>query len=423
MKSKLLKIAMVICFMFSVLFLGQIYAFADEVKPVHEYTFDNDSEDAVLDSAKENAIDGTTTSETFVLGYNGKGRAKHFEGSNKDIIQFSGSILPKGAKSIRFKIRKEASTLSEEDEIIFSSYDIEKGSNFFIRILGSKNMNGKGLLQFSSDESLGATPVHICDGRWHDIMYTWDGTSTAKVYVDDMTTPYITKTQLVDIVHKNVTVGVRYANTTNAYSYLTADLDDVQIYDSVIIASSTTPGGTPDSGDSTNTNIPTKLVAVGGNSKVDLTWPKVKDATSYSVKRSTTAGGSYTPIATGITSNTYIDTAVTNGTTYYYVVTVIKDGSESWNSNEASATPTASTDSTQTGKRALLVITMQNGERKEYDLTMEKVNEFMTWYNNKPTSSPTYAIEKNYNRASFTSRKDYISYDQITSVEVDEYGD
>lgn len=66
---------------------------------------------------------------------------------------------------------------------------------------------------------------------------------------------------------------------------------------------------------------------------------------------------------------------------------------------------------------------MQNGERKEYDLTMEKVNDFMTWYNNKPASSPTYAIEKNYNRASFTSRKDYISYDQIISVEVDEYGD
>lgn len=352
MKSKLLKIAMVICFMFSVLFLGQIYAFADEVKPVHEYTFDNDSEDAVLDSAKENAIDGTTTSEKFVLGYNGKGRAKHFDGSSKNIIQFSGSILPKGAKSIRFKIRKEASTLTEEDEIIFSSYDIEKGSNFFIRILGSKYMNSKGLLLFTSDESLGATPVHICDGRWHDILYTWDGTSTAKVYVDDMTTPYITETQLNDIVHKNVTVGVRYANTTNAYSYFTADLDDVQIYDSVIIASSTTPGGIPDSGDSTNTNIPSKLVAVGGDSKVDLTWPKVKDATSYSVKRSTTAGGSYIPIATGITSNTYTDAAVTNGTTYYYVVTVIKDGSESWNSNEASATPTASTDSMQTGKRS-----------------------------------------------------------------------
>lgn len=161
-----------------------------------------------------------------------------------------------------------------------------------------------------------------------------------------------------------------------------------------------------------------KLIATGGDSKVDLIWPKVKDSTSYTVKRSTTPGGPYTPIVTGITETTYTDSAVTNGTTYYYVVTVMKDGIESWSSNEAKATPAAST---QIVKRALLVITMQNGARKEYDLTMEKINDFITWYNHSPASSPTYAIEKNYNRASFTSRKDYISYDQISSVEVNEY--
>ena len=134
------------------------------------------------------------------------------------------------------------------------------------------------------------------------------------------------------------------------------------------------------------------------------------------------AGGPYAPITTGITDNTYTDTAVTNGTIYYYIVTVIKDGSEIWSSNEASATPIASSNPVQTGKQALLVITMQNGDRKEYDLTMEKINDFLAWYNSSPATSPTYVIEKNYNKASFTSRKDYISYNQISSVEVNEYG-
>ena len=182
------------------------------------------------------------------------------------------------------------------------------------------------------------------------------------------------------------------------------------------------PGGSTTPGDPTTPETPTKLTATGGDSKVDLIWPRVKEGTSYIVKRSTSADGPYTPIITDITDNTYTDTAVTNGTIYYYIVTVIKDGSEIWSSNEASATPIASTDPVQTGKRALLVITMQNGERKEYDLTMEIINDFLAWYNSSPSTSPTYVIEKNYNKASFTSRKDYISFNQISSVEVNEYG-
>ncbi|QWU14467.1 F5/8 type C domain-containing protein [Paenibacillus sophorae] len=39
--------------------------------------------------------------------------------------------------------------------------------------------------------------LNICDGKWHDIAYTWDGTTNsgaAKLYVDNMTTPYTTQT-------------------------------------------------------------------------------------------------------------------------------------------------------------------------------------------------------------------------------------
>jgi N-acetylneuraminic acid mutarotase len=166
---------------------------------------------------------------------------------------------------------------------------------------------------------------------------------------------------------------------------------------------------------------PSKLIATAGDSKVELTWPTLNNATSYTVKRSTTSGGPYAPIATNISSTSYTDADVINGTTYYYIVSVIKDGIEIWNSNEASATPKASDEPIKTGKQALLVITMENGERKEYDLPLDKINEFLNWYNNNPVSNPIYVIEKNYNKASFTSRKDYISFNQISSVEVNEY--
>ena len=87
---------------------------------------------------------------------------------------------------------------------------------------------------------------------------------------------------------------------------------------------------------------PTALTATGGNSQVTLGWTASAGATSYNVYRGTTSGGeSTTPIATGVTGTSYADTAVTNGTTYYYTVKAINAGGTSAASNEASATPKA----------------------------------------------------------------------------------
>lgn len=77
-----------------------------------------------------------------------------------------------------------------------------------------------------------------------------------------------------------------------------------------------------------------------GDSKVSLAWDTVDGATSYILKRSTISGGPYETITT-TSAITYTDTDVTNGATYYYVVSAINAGGESPNSNEVSATPTA----------------------------------------------------------------------------------
>lgn len=173
-----------------------------------------------------------------------------------------------------------------------------------------------------------------------------------------------------------------------------------------------------------NPLAPTSLSATAGNSKIDLSWAGTTTTGSsiyYNVKRSETEGGPYTIVAT-TSAITYTDESVTNGTTYYYVVSSVVNGNESIESNEASATPTAAADPNQpTGNHALLIITIVTGERKEYEMTMDKINDYITWYNSKAASSPTYVIEKDYNKASFTSRKDYIAYDQISNFEVNEY--
>ena len=84
---------------------------------------------------------------------------------------------------------------------------------------------------------------------------------------------------------------------------------------------------------------PTGLAAAPGNNQVALTWNASAGASTYTVKRATTGGGPYTPIATDISFTSYTDTTAANGTTYYYVVTAQNSQGESGNSNEASTTP------------------------------------------------------------------------------------
>jgi hypothetical protein len=85
---------------------------------------------------------------------------------------------------------------------------------------------------------------------------------------------------------------------------------------------------------------PTNLTAMAGDTQVSLAWSASSGATSYHVKRSTTSGGPYTQIAAP-TSSSYVDTSVTDGTTYYYVVSALNSAGESANSAQVSALPSA----------------------------------------------------------------------------------
>ncbi len=90
------------------------------------------------------------------------------------------------------------------------------------------------------------------------------------------------------------------------------------------------------------TSAPMGLAASPGIAQVNLSWNETAGAISYNVKRATTSGGPYTTVATGITSTAYTDSGLTNGTTYFYVVSAVNPCGESANSAEASSTPQAS---------------------------------------------------------------------------------
>jgi hypothetical protein len=84
--------------------------------------------------------------------------------------------------------------------------------------------------------------------------------------------------------------------------------------------------------------VPTGLAATVGSGTVTLTWNAGGGATSYTVGRANVSGGSYATVGTP-TAATYTDSGLTNGATYYYVVSATNSAGTSGNSTEVAATP------------------------------------------------------------------------------------
>lgn len=84
---------------------------------------------------------------------------------------------------------------------------------------------------------------------------------------------------------------------------------------------------------------PASLVAVATNAQITLAWSAATNATGYTLKRGTSAGGENVTVVSGYAGTGYTNTGLANGTTYYYVVTATGANGASGNSPEASATP------------------------------------------------------------------------------------
>jgi fibronectin type 3 domain-containing protein/regulation of enolase protein 1 (concanavalin A-like superfamily) len=130
-------------------------------------------------------------------------------------------------------------------------------------------------------------------------------------------------------------------NTTN---YLDAGLLSATTYYYVVSAENGS-GESADSIEASATTLaapppaPTGLTAILGENQVTLSWTPSPAATSYNVKRATTGGGPYTNVATGVTSTNYVNTGLTNGVTFYYVVSASNAIGTGPDSAEVSVTP------------------------------------------------------------------------------------
>lgn len=97
--------------------------------------------------------------------------------------------------------------------------------------------------------------------------------------------------------------------------------------------------------DTTAPSAPGNLAANASDAQVALTWNanNENDLAGYNLLRATTSGGAYTQVNGSLIVDTmYFDTAVNNGTSYYYVLNAVDStGNVSATSSEVNATPTA----------------------------------------------------------------------------------
>ncbi|MEM8868047.1 MAG: BNR-4 repeat-containing protein, partial [Verrucomicrobiota bacterium] len=80
----------------------------------------------------------------------------------------------------------------------------------------------------------------------------------------------------------------------------------------------------------------TGVMATAGDGWITLSWDDYPPASSFNVKRATSAVGPYTTIAT-VTEPTYEDQTAVYGTTYYYAISGVNDIGEGADSEAASA--------------------------------------------------------------------------------------
>jgi len=96
---------------------------------------------------------------------------------------------------------------------------------------------------------------------------------------------------------------------------------------------------------------PSALAATAGGQQVTLSWNASAGASGYNVYRGPAPGGeSGTPIATNVTADTFTDTGLPAGQTYYYQVSAIDGGGEGPLAAEVSATPLLPGDADGDGK-------------------------------------------------------------------------
>jgi alpha-L-arabinofuranosidase len=172
-------------------------------------------------------------------------------------------------------------------------------------------------------------PTPLPTNGWHHVAVTASG-GVGTLYVDG--TGVGTNSALGLTPGKLGVLGQNWLGRSqySADPYLNGKVDDFRIYAGALSAGDIATFLSP-------LSPPANVGALAGQGQVAVSWSATPNANGYNLKRSTTNGGPYALLATNLVGLTFTDTAVLNGTLYYYVVAATNSVGASADSNPAAA--------------------------------------------------------------------------------------
>lgn len=200
--------------------------------PVGYWNFnENGGTSTVYDHSRlqnDGTMNGSMTDADWVRGPKGFGSALDFDGTD-DYIDSNATAADLGFADATesFSISVWTKTTGTGEYYLFDNWDISPAVNVSLRL-----DNGAVETYISDATYSNGTPQFgsgYNDGKWHNIVVTWDGAGTESVYVDGL---YLGGTS-TPLLTGNLDSGSNFwfAQRPSAVAYFPGQLDEVKVYD------------------------------------------------------------------------------------------------------------------------------------------------------------------------------------------------
>lgn len=344
---------------------------------VDYWKFDDGSGTTALDSAGAN--NGTLgTGSSWVTGVSNG--AVHLDGTAGAAVTMPAGIVSQLTDfSIAAWVNLSASNAWQR------IFDFGSGTGTYMFL--TPEAGGGGPLRFAITTGGGggeqqiSGPAPLTTGVWHHVAVTLSNT-IGVLYLDGVAVATNS-----NITLEPMNLGSTTQNTIGQSQYadphLTGTVDEFRIYGRALSAAEVAAFA---SGGPALPAAPTGLSATGGNAVVNLGWTQSTSPgiTQNNVYRSTSgSGGPYSLLTSLAATTAYADTAVVNGSTYYYSVSAVNANGESALSPYAGATPNtvpnAPSNLTATAGRKKITLGWTDNSSNETGFSIERSTDNVTF--------------------------------------------